>query len=542
VPSTLRLLIIGIDGADYRAIARWIDEGSLPHLARLVERGALLPCRSTFPALTAPAWTTVLTGCNPGKHGVFDFQDFRYPVRRPWWNLPRGPWSWFRRAAKAGLSCGLVNVPMSFPADPTLAVVVPGFGAPDLAEDGYHPAGLREELQRRVPGYALMPNMAPSVWPGLSVLRDFTRMQAKAAAFALDEFRLDVLMVVFNALDWCGHGAQYSYEQGGQLLATAQAIDDEVGALVARTDWPNTPVALVSDHGMRCCRRQVNLHKLFMDLGLMRVEWEAKASSVGRAAGTALLRAWHAAKRVLPSGLVGRLRRAADPVRTAALKVVPRMGVDWAHTVAAPMGPLGCVRLNVRGRDPQGTIGREEYRQVRDEVIAKLRDARDPGTGERLFAMVAGSDTLYHGPFTGSAPDIIVTPNAEDLALGGAAVEEQLVLFAAQRGLVTPLRPTCGMHGASGIFILSGSDAQANGAPTECSLDDFAPTMLHLSGLPVPSYMDGRPLLEHLAGEAAARAVTQSDEPLPPPTPAARAYTEEDEQVLLGRLEALGYA
>src|SRR4051794_12898771 len=71
--SQQKVLIIGLDGATWTVLNPWIEDGSLPNLARLRARGCWGELFSTIPALTAPAWSTFLTGKNPGKHGVFHF-------------------------------------------------------------------------------------------------------------------------------------------------------------------------------------------------------------------------------------------------------------------------------------------------------------------------------------------------------------------------------------------------------------------------------------------------------------------------------------
>jgi predicted AlkP superfamily phosphohydrolase/phosphomutase len=68
-----KVLIIGLDGATWTVLKPWMDDGSLPNLARLRAGGCWGELLSTIPPLTAPAWSTFLTGKNPGKHGVFHF-------------------------------------------------------------------------------------------------------------------------------------------------------------------------------------------------------------------------------------------------------------------------------------------------------------------------------------------------------------------------------------------------------------------------------------------------------------------------------------
>jgi predicted AlkP superfamily phosphohydrolase/phosphomutase len=71
--SGKRLVILGFDGVDPRLLSRWMDEGKLPKIKALIEKGEFRPLGSTNPPQSPVAWTTFATGTNPGKHGIFDF-------------------------------------------------------------------------------------------------------------------------------------------------------------------------------------------------------------------------------------------------------------------------------------------------------------------------------------------------------------------------------------------------------------------------------------------------------------------------------------
>ena len=68
-----RVLILGFDGADFEVTRQLMEEGKLPHLARLAERGGFRPLMPTNPAQSPVSWATFATGMNPGKTGITDF-------------------------------------------------------------------------------------------------------------------------------------------------------------------------------------------------------------------------------------------------------------------------------------------------------------------------------------------------------------------------------------------------------------------------------------------------------------------------------------
>ncbi len=71
--KTTRVVILGFDGMDPELTERFIKEDKLPNLAKLREKGAFHPLATTIPPISPVAWSSFLTGVNPGKHNIYDF-------------------------------------------------------------------------------------------------------------------------------------------------------------------------------------------------------------------------------------------------------------------------------------------------------------------------------------------------------------------------------------------------------------------------------------------------------------------------------------
>ena len=71
--SGKRVIVIGIDGMDHGLLEQFMGEGRLPNFSRLADEGSLSPLKTTMPPLSPVAWSTFITGLDPGGHGVFDF-------------------------------------------------------------------------------------------------------------------------------------------------------------------------------------------------------------------------------------------------------------------------------------------------------------------------------------------------------------------------------------------------------------------------------------------------------------------------------------
>ena len=113
-----KLLIIGLDGATPNLINKWIDE--LPNLKEIKRNGIFGNLKSTIPPFSCPAWNCFMTGKNPGKIGIFDFQvglsqfdvtsyplivNLTYQDSLTFWDI----------LSKANFKVGIINVPLTYP-------------------------------------------------------------------------------------------------------------------------------------------------------------------------------------------------------------------------------------------------------------------------------------------------------------------------------------------------------------------------------------------------------------------------------------------
>jgi predicted AlkP superfamily phosphohydrolase/phosphomutase len=153
--SVPRVVVLGFDGVDERILREYLDAGRLPRLARLRDRGAFAPLLSETPPESPVAWASLLTGVNPGRHGIFDFlapgRAYRpdngmvavtpmrlladkVVVRPPRARSLLAAPTFLERVRAAGYDVLGLRVPHAFPATPMPgAHVASGLGTPDVA-------------------------------------------------------------------------------------------------------------------------------------------------------------------------------------------------------------------------------------------------------------------------------------------------------------------------------------------------------------------------------------------------------------------------
>lgn len=79
-----KVLVLGCDGMDPKLVRRLIDDGRLPHFAKLEQQGGFKPLTTSIPPQSPVAWSNFITGAGPGVHGIFDFIHRKLAPSKPW--------------------------------------------------------------------------------------------------------------------------------------------------------------------------------------------------------------------------------------------------------------------------------------------------------------------------------------------------------------------------------------------------------------------------------------------------------------------------
>jgi predicted AlkP superfamily phosphohydrolase/phosphomutase len=547
------LVVIGLDGATLDLVGPWAAAGRLPTLARLMAGGTWGRLRSTLPPATFPAWTSLVTGVNPGRHGVLDFTERvpgTYRVRFVNGSFRRVPALW-TRLGSAGGRVAVVTVPATYPPEPVPGVMVSGFDSPlATAIDGsfVHPRALYPEIRRLVGRVPFADFQEVDTGPGwheeaLARLLDGVERRTTLVEALLAREAWDAFMVVFGESDTVAHhfwrfhdpaSPRWAPGPWGDAIARVYAALDAAVARIVAAAPPGAAVAVVSDHGSGGAGdRVLHLNRRLHDSGLLAFR---PASRTGRAAGW--LRG--AALRTVPPRLQGPILRRV-PAAAGRVESMHRFGgVDWGGTTAYSdeLDYHPSVWLNVRGREPEGIVPPGEYERTIERVAAALRDWRDED-GRPLVRRVWRRDECYAGPYVERAPDLLLELALRDgystscLRSGGPGPALRR-LEAGEHGGGKG-KGMNGTHRRDGLVVFAGGGVRAAGEIPAADIVDVMPTLLGLAGMPIPDGLDGRPLTAALE-DVPRYAVDLLDPPGPP-----RPYTTEDARDVGARLAALGY-
>lgn len=533
-----RVIVIGLDGGTFRLLQPWAREGRLPTLARIMEEGTWGGLRTTIRPESSVAWASCMTGVNPGKHGVFGFagwkgEGYSYGINNS--RSIKSPTLW-HILSQRGKRVGVLNVPMTYPPSPVNGFLVSGMMTPSLQSRFTFPDDLAERLLAKVSDYVIsVDGLGRSAQELLARLNHCTQRRKEALLYLMGEYEWELLVAVFIAPDriqhflWAQmdpHHPRHDPQAEGlreDILKCYAQLDDVLGSLLDVVD-DRTLFFIVSDHGFNGFHKMVNLNAWLEAQGLLALRSGLK----GRAAPVlSRLRSLPGLRRIkgaLP--LVGRAhlpRSFLPPLEEL---------VDWAETKAF-LSPEGGLRINLRGREPQGIVeAGSEYEALRDEIIEGLLDLRDPETGFPVIESVYRREDLYRGPYLEWAPDLIAEPHRHE--------EDPRGNFALSSAPIGPLfdaqTPYTGNHTLEGIFLAWGKGLK-NGPLEGAQIIDLAPTILHALGLSIPRQMDGEVLDIFEGGERSPRYIEDST----PLGEKGSAISPEDEETIRRRLAGLGY-
>ena len=544
-----KLVLIGLDGATFRVLRPLVDAGVMPTIARFLREGASGTLLSTHPPVTCPAWPTMFTGVNPGKHGVYSFS-FRDPKTGRMRATASGdivvPKVW-KMIADAGKRVGILNVPITFPAESVNGVMLTGFVSPEESPHITWPKSLNQELRSKFTELSLnwkvlnyRPSKREKREKHIRRINELMVLRCRQFAYLISQNEFDFCFLVHEYTDRVNHLFYHLLDPAYEAHLAPQnrtalkllydgfhKLDASLGHLVDHFG-NDTNYIVVSDHGFDAVFRWVYVNNLLAQHGLLALKGLKTWADV-------VTRHLH-----IPSSI--RLRLGLEQHELWHRQDPSRSPLVCYTRTKAFAGPQleHAVYVNLKGKYPEGIVEPgEEYEKVKREIVEVLLAATDPRTGKRVFEGVWPREEIYNGPHSQNAPDVIY-----ELAPGYIAANSVLPSLLLHGQFLRRLRPgwdISGYHQPEGIFIASGP-AFRSVEGLKASMVDIAPTVLYLMDLPIPTYMDGRVLKETLdLGLLRSRAPRVCDASLTYEKTSESRYLAEEEKEMTRRLSELGY-
>ncbi len=486
--STPPVILIGLDGAEPSLIRQWMDDGTLPTLARMQNRGICTDVE-TLPGFgDGASWPTLVTGVNPARHGRYFRQQFKPgSYRRTLFSadsdLAHQPfWTTLSQKGKrvaildipyARLESGLNGLllvdwlihqrygsPRSWPAS---------FAHDVLAEFGDDPLlGNSERFSRQA-----------GIEDTIGHLQDRVRMKQRLVTKTLDGDRWDFLATAFAEPHDLGHIGWHLHDPshpkhdtawlhrcGDPIRALYISLDEAIGRILASAP-AGAQVLTFAGLGMGPCYTANGV----MDELLQRMEHRTYRQPP-RFAKQLRRRAWPE-KLVSIGGKVDTLREILEYSRS--------------RFFALPHNEnSGAIRINLKGREPTGRVAPEQFDTVCEELSSKFMALRNAATGRPIVERVVRVSQGLCGAHLRAMPDLLVVWSRE------APFDS---IESAEIGRIDGVRSwgRTGDHTSHAMLIAQGGAFDSQRTFRSPRIVDIAATIGALLGVALPN-IDGLPM------------------------------------------------
>jgi predicted AlkP superfamily phosphohydrolase/phosphomutase len=431
-----RVIVIGIDGTPFTFLKKHIEAGDFPVLSGLASQGAFAQMDSVQPCISSVAWSTYMTGKNPGKHGIFGFVDrtpnpFNIFIPNSRHMTSETLWEILSRNGKKVI---VINVPVTYPPRQVNGVLISGFLATDI-EKAVYPERFVPAIRDH--GYRI----DVDAWQGRKDKEAFfhdlnytLNKRLEISQYLMKEIDWDFFQLHIMETDRINHFLWEYYEDDDpkyakRFLDFYRRVDDVIGELLHESR-ESDQVVVLSDHGFCSVKKEVYLNYALEKHGFLSLQ--PKANSV-KDMTTA----------------------------TRAYSLIP-----------------GRIFINQKGREEKGTV---EIGNQTEETLAELEEwlptLKDDVTGEQIIKETIRPSKIYSGDKLPMAADLLVIPY-DGFDMKGNVKTEALTFKGDLVGTHT-------FHDAA-LFV-----RDRNLSVDRPNLEHLMPSILNHLGADIPNDIDG---------------------------------------------------
>lgn len=501
--SGTKVILIGLDGATLDLLTPWIEKGLLPAFKKMMECGVYGKLRSTIPYYSAPAWVSMVTGVQPGKHGIYDFFKTDTYGKNIVNSRDRKVPAIWKMLTDEGKRSIIVNVPGSFPPEKINGVMITGLLTPSPTSDYTYPKELKNALVTDKLGSYLLEQVAVDDIPKnltaryapeklAAQINDMTRSHAKVTMNLMKMDDWDFTMLVFRGTDDAQH---LLWNQKELILSCYQQADVYIGQMIE--DYPDATFILVSDHGFGKPKKYFYVNNALYNEGYLQTSSDP-SHNLNTILTLLFDRFSHIIFRLIPLQKIVR----SEIGRKMILSGSSQSNIDYTKTKAVYHSVCSRgIRINLKGKYEYGMVEPEEYDTIRTELINFLKNITDPETGKRIVEKVYTKEEIYGENAVNDPLDIIFDLEedygAQELLQPPEGIKE---FFRSSKNKLSTISAPgfydwVGDHRPNGILFMHGKNIIKN-KQVNASIVDIVPTVLALLNVPLSPDFDGTVLQE----------------------------------------------
>ena len=507
-----RLLVIGLDAAESTLIEQWAREGFLPNISRLIREGVTSQLTNCLETLPGAIWPEIWSGRSVGQTGLYYHPEQLHTgeavLRHVAYDEVNPVDNYWSAASRSGRRVCVVDQVQAV-LDTTLnGMQVLEWGLHDRTFTGRcHPSDLEQDVKARYGEHPVRScdRYGDSDAGRQALLDDLLDGAARKQKMLLDLLARepwDLFSCTLAESHCVGHHfwgclesgvsgrhASYPFAHRLAMRTVYKVLDDTIGKLIAGAGSATTTMVIAS-HGMGPARAGYHLlPEILARLGM--------GSDHGAARGGRLRTLQNTIKNNIPFPLLSTIRALAGFRLTKALQRgsgALRFPLESPATraVAVPNNRVGGIRLNLKGREPFGSVEPgHDADAVTDDIRTELLKLTDPRTNEPIIDRVVTADEAFGRDHHADVPDLMVVFRAGDGPID-MCVSDRVgrihIPYYSRR------QHRGGDHTVQSRLWAVGPGIAAGARLPDARTLDIAPTILRLLDVPVSQDLDGRPI------------------------------------------------
>lgn len=474
--STTPMLFLGVDGAAWKFIQPLLEQGALPNITDLIDKGTHGYLETLLPTQSVIIWNSIVTGCLPEKHGITGWLSGAGDQLAISSTMRRQPGLW-DIASNRGFRGLYVNWWTTWPVTPVDGILLSHFLFYQSTPERVYPQSFSNEVDDIITRERkrFSDRRSTGTNDGRHDIRMSTQAENDDILVTLTEkfchqSRFDIVALYLRGPDIIEHEYYQDYfpeefdpaaitdvDRASWIPDYYRLVDEWIGRL-RRLFADQVNVVIMSDHGMEALTEKdppiatLVFNRLLADMGYA-IIWD-------------------------------------------------EYSLDWEKTIVFQYdyhmpGVLRRARLNLIGRDKQGTIPSSDFISQRQEICERLRslvvERAINLTKVPLFTKIELTD--------GEESDFSCELNTDIMPNDKLIFDDKKIVI--DKYLTHFLSHTSGQHDHAppGIIICSGPAFREGVTLTGARVIDVLPTISAINGWPLAETWDGTVLYDALVPE-----------------------------------------
>lgn len=494
-----KVILIGVDGATPDLIEPWMKQGKLPNLDKIRKKGSWGKLASTIPPFSAPAWASIVTGCKPGKHGIYGFETSDSAETHLITSSYRKAPAFWNFLTDMGLKNIIVNVPGTYPPEKINGIMITGLLTPSPESNYTYPKEIKEKLNKEELGEYELEQMWIEDFPRsylakhapeklLQQIIKQIESRATVTKNLMKTNKWDFTMVVFRGTDTAQH---FLIHRKDLLLKCYQKVDQLIGEIIEMN--PDTTFFIVSDHGFEKIKKILYPDNILYNAGLLKPVKEQYHSSLS-IISYLISKIWNKMLQFLPANTI----KHSSFIRTILFSESSKNKlIDFSKTKAFSTADGRGIQIAKKSKYSTGIVNQKEYDELCKEISLLFNELKDPDTGEKIVEKVYRWEEAY-GKGAIDPPDLVFKLEKGFTALEWIRSPDSITDILKLKGKKIPYVfkndpiGRSGDHAPFGVFFAYGKHIKPGCLINGASVEDILPTVFTAIDAPLPDSIDGK--------------------------------------------------